>query len=105
MYDIIYDIFDAVRNSITDVASMISCMISRIISGIIFLIWICCFSPAGADKQVRLGQASWHIISMAGLEIAATVLSNTMVCPTCECPEEELDRTEKLYRSVSCQEH
>ena len=38
-----------------------------------------------ADKKVRLGQAVWHIISMDGLEIAATALSSTVVCPTCEC--------------------
>jgi hypothetical protein len=47
-----------------------------------------------ADKLVRLGCAFWHIIS---LEIAATALSNTMQCPTCECPKDELDRTDKLY--------
>ena len=50
-----------------------------------------------ADKLVRLGKAFWHIISMDGLEIAATALSSTMVCATCECPREELDRTDKLY--------
>ncbi len=50
-----------------------------------------------ADKLVCLGLAFWHIISMDGLEIAATALSSTMVCPTCECPREELDRTDKLY--------
>ncbi len=33
---------------------------------------------------------------MDGLEIAATVLSTIMVCPTCQCPREELDRTDKL---------
>ncbi len=54
-----------------------------------------------ADKMVLLGQAFWHIISMDGLEIAATALSNTMVCPTCECPKEELDRTDKLYPTRS----
>ena len=50
-----------------------------------------------ADKKVRLGQAFWHIISLDGLEIAATALSSTMECPTCECPKGELDRTDKLY--------
>lgn len=50
-----------------------------------------------ADKLVRLGCAFWHIISMDGLEIAATALSNTMECPTCECPKDELHRTDKLY--------
>jgi hypothetical protein len=50
-----------------------------------------------ADKLVRPGKAFWHIISMDGLEIAATALSTTMVCPTCECAREELDRTDKLY--------
>ena len=49
-----------------------------------------------ADKLVRLGCAFWHIISMDGLEIAATALSNTMECPTCECPKDELHRTDKL---------
>jgi hypothetical protein len=34
---------------------------------------------------------------MDGLKIAATALSTTMVCPTCECPREELDWTDKLY--------
>jgi hypothetical protein len=50
-----------------------------------------------ADKLVRPGKAFWHIISMDGLEIAATALSSVMVCPTCECPRAELDRTDKLY--------
>jgi hypothetical protein len=51
-----------------------------------------------ADKLVRLGMAFWHIISLGGLEIAATALSSTM-----ECPKDELDRTDKLYpvRSTS----
>ena len=50
-----------------------------------------------ADKMVRLGLAFWHIISLDGLEIAAAALSSTMECPTCECPKDELDRTDKLY--------
>jgi hypothetical protein len=50
-----------------------------------------------ADTLARLGCAFWHIISIDGLEIAATALSNTMECPTCECPKDELDRTDKLY--------
>ncbi len=50
-----------------------------------------------ADKFVRLVQALWHIISMDGLEIAATALSSIMTFPTCECPKGELDRTDKLY--------
>jgi hypothetical protein len=54
-----------------------------------------------ADKLVRLGCAFWHIISMDGLEIAATALSNTIECPTCECPKHELDRTDKLYPVIS----
>ena len=45
-----------------------------------------------ADKLVRPGMAFWHIISMDGLEIAATALSSTMVCPTCECQREELQQ-------------
>jgi hypothetical protein len=38
-----------------------------------------------------------------GLEIAAAALSSTMECPNCECPKEELGRTDKLYpvRSTS----
>jgi hypothetical protein len=45
----------------------------------------------------------WHIISLDGLEIAAAAPSSTMECTTCECPKEELDRTDKLYpvRSTS----
>ncbi len=35
-----------------------------------------------ADKLVHPGKAFWHIISMDWLEIAATALSTTMVCPT-----------------------
>ena len=54
-----------------------------------------------ADKMVRLGLAFWHIISMDGLEIAATALSSTMECPTCECPKDELSRTDKLYPTRS----
>jgi hypothetical protein len=50
-----------------------------------------------ADKLVRLGCAFWHIISMDGLEIAATALSNTRECPSCDCPKDELSRTDKLY--------
>ncbi len=50
-----------------------------------------------AHKLVRLGQAFWHIISTDGLEIEATALSSTITCPTCECPKDELDRTDKLY--------
>jgi hypothetical protein len=30
-------------------------------------------------------------------DIAATALSNTMECPTCKCPKDELERTDKLY--------
>ncbi len=53
-----------------------------------------------ADKMVRLaglGLDFWHIISLDGLDIAAAGLSSTMECPTCECPKEELDRTDKLH--------
>ena len=53
------------------------------------------------DKKVCLGQAFWHIISMDGLEIAATALSSTMVCPTYECPKDGLERTKKLYPTRS----
>ena len=54
------------------------------------------------DKLVRLGQAFWHFIGMDGLEIATTAaLSSTMTCPTCECPKDELDRTDKLYPVTS----
>ncbi len=59
------------------------------------------------DKMVRLGLAFWHIIRLDGLEIEPAALSSTMECPICdsgcECPKEELDRTDKLYpvRSTS----
>ncbi len=34
---------------------------------------------------------------MDGLEIAATALSSTMTCTTCESQKDEVDRTDKLY--------
>ncbi len=42
----------------------------------------------------------WHIISMDGLEIAATELCSTMECPTCKCPKDELSRIDKLYHGI-----
>jgi hypothetical protein len=48
-------------------------------------------------RLAGLGLDFWHIISLDGLDIAAAALSSTMECPTCECPKEELDRTDKLH--------
>ena len=50
-----------------------------------------------ADRKVRLGRCFWHFLSMDGLEIAATTMCSTLDCPVCECPKNELDRTDKLY--------
>ena len=50
-----------------------------------------------ADKKVRQGRCFWHLLSMDGLEIAATTMCNTDNCPVCECPKDELDRTDFLY--------
>ena len=50
-----------------------------------------------ADKKVRQGRCFWHLLSMDGLEIAATTTCNTDNCPVCECPKDELDRTDFLY--------
>ena len=50
-----------------------------------------------ADKKVRQGRCFWHLLSMDGLEIAATTMCNTDNCPVCECPKDELDRTDVLY--------
>ncbi len=36
-----------------------------------------------ADTLVCPGKAFWHIISMYGLEIAATALSSVTACPSC----------------------
>jgi hypothetical protein len=44
-----------------------------------------------------LGRCFWHFLSMDGLEIAATTMCSTLDCPVCECPKDELDRTDKLY--------
>lgn len=48
-----------------------------------------------ADRKVRLGRCFWHLLSMDGLEIAASTMCDT--CPVCECPKAELDRTDVLY--------
>ena len=50
-----------------------------------------------ADRRVRLGRCFWHLLSMDGLEIAATTMCSTNDCPVCECPKDELDRTDKSY--------
>ena len=50
-----------------------------------------------ADKKVRQGRCFWHLLSMDGLEIAATTMCSTNDCPVCECPKDELDRTDKSY--------
>jgi len=50
-----------------------------------------------ADGKVRLGRCFWHLLSMDGLEIAATTMCHTDECPVCECPKDKLDRTDILY--------
>ena len=50
-----------------------------------------------ADGKVRLGLCFWHLLSMDGLDIAATTMCSTCDCPVCECPKDELDRTNVSY--------
>ena len=50
-----------------------------------------------ADKKVRLVQFFHYFTSMDGLEIAATALTSTKDCPTCECPRHLLGKTNRLY--------
>jgi len=50
-----------------------------------------------ADGKVRLGRCFWHLLSMDGLEIAATTMCSTDECPVCEVPKDELDRTDVSY--------
>ena len=53
------------------------------------------FSPGKA------GQCFWHLLSMDGLEIAANTMCSTYNCPACECPKDELDRTNVSYHLCS----
>ncbi len=50
-----------------------------------------------ADGKVRLGRCFWHLLSMDGLEIAATTMCGTDDCPVCEVPKDQLDRTDVSY--------
>ena len=50
-----------------------------------------------ADKKVRFVQFFHFFTSMDGLELAATALTSTRDCPTCECPRERLGQTDRLY--------
>ena len=50
-----------------------------------------------ADRKVRLCQAFYHFCSMDGEEVAATLMCSTSDCPVCECPKDELDRTDMFY--------
>ena len=50
-----------------------------------------------ADKRVRLGRCFWHLLSMDGLEIASNTMCGTDNCPVCECPRDELHRTDVSY--------
>ena len=50
-----------------------------------------------ADGRVREGRCFWHLLSMDGLEIAYSTMCPTDDCPVCECPGEELERTDVSY--------
>jgi len=50
-----------------------------------------------ADRKIRLCQAFYHFCSMDGEEVAATLMCSTSDCPVCECPKDELDRTDVVY--------
>jgi len=50
-----------------------------------------------ADKLVRKGRCFWHLLSMDGLEIAASTMCSTRDCPVCECPKDQLDQTDTVY--------
>ena len=50
-----------------------------------------------ADKNVQFVQFFHYFTSMDGLEIAATALTSTKDCPTCECPRHLLGKTNRLY--------
>jgi hypothetical protein len=39
----------------------------------------------------------WHLLSMDGLEISYMAMCPTNDCPICECPRDELDRTDTTY--------
>ena len=50
-----------------------------------------------ADKKLQFVQFFHYFTSMDGLEIAATALTSTKDCPTCECPRHLLGKTNRLY--------
>ena len=50
-----------------------------------------------ADKMVRFVQFFHFFTSIDGLELAATALTSTKDCPTCECPRHLLGPTKRLY--------
>ena len=50
-----------------------------------------------ADKKVRFVKFVHFFTSMDGLELAASALTSTRDCPTCECPRELLGTTSRLY--------
>ena len=50
-----------------------------------------------ADKMVSFVQFFHFFTSMDGLELAATALTSTKDCPTCECPRHLLGPTKRLY--------
>ena len=54
-----------------------------------------------AYGKVRLGRCFWHLLSMDGLEIAATTMCSTNECPVCEVPKDELDKTDVSYPLLS----
>ena len=50
-----------------------------------------------ADGNVSKELCFWHPLSMDGWEIAATNICSTDYLPVCECPMDELDRTDVSY--------
>lgn len=50
-----------------------------------------------ADKLVRKSRCFWHLLSMDGLEIAASTMCGTDNCPVCKCPKDKLDSTDRQY--------
>lgn len=50
-----------------------------------------------ADQKIRRGRPFLHILSMDGLEIAASTMCSTDNCPVCEVPKAELARTDVSY--------
>jgi len=57
-----------------------------------------------ADKMVRSVHFFHYFTSMDGLELAATALTSTRDCPTCECPRDLLGKTDRLYPIRNTQE-